>query len=134
MQRYLRAFVAGSSFLVVVWPFLYLGIPSILNPASGFSFEVAALVIPTFVGLLNILFVRIKGLLPFGPRGNYWVFGATHGLVFSLMGNFFSDIPKGLYTLEGNVSFLTIPIAVVLYAIIWRYVIRSLNRMVGVDE
>jgi len=134
MKKYIRAFIAGSSFVVVVWPFIYIGIPSLYNPGAGITFELIALTLPLVVGLLNILFISIRNLLPFGVRGNYWFFGILHGLVFSLYGNFVSYIPQNLYLLDGPIQYITIPAAILAYGLIWRYIIRNLNIMLGIEE
>jgi len=129
MKRYIRAFIAGSAFPVMLWPFLYLGIPSIYNPKADFVFELIPITLPLIVGVLNMLFISIQRWLPFNERGNYWFFGALHGLFFSLYGNFISFIPQDLYRLDGIVQYITIPLAILAYSLIWRFIIRNLNRM-----
>ncbi len=134
LSMYLRAFIAGSAFPVVMWPFLYIGIPSYLNPGAGFTFELTAIFLPIILGSFNVLFVAVRKRLPFSAKGNYLLFGALYGLTFSLIGNFSIDIPRDLYLLTGFVQYLTIPFAIVAYALIWRYIIRRLNKLVGVEE
>ena len=131
MNRLVRAFVAGSAFPVVVWPFLYLGIPSLYNPA-GINFVSVAIALPIIVGVLNIIFISIKSWIPFRDQGKYWLYGSLHGLVFSLHGNFVAFIPRDLYLLEGPIQYLTIPAAILAYSLIWRYIIRRLNITLGI--
>jgi len=133
LTPYIRAFIAGSAFPVVVWPFLYLGIPSFYNPSADFNFESAAITLPIMVGILNIVFVSIRRWLPFGKRGNYWFFGALHGLALSLYGNFVAFIPRDLFQLEGAIQHITIPLAVLAYSLIWRFIIRRLNLTLQLD-
>ena len=133
MRKYTRAFVAGSSFLVVVWPFLYLGIPSLYNPGAGFNFVSAAFTLPILVGVLNIIFIAVRRALPFSNKNNYWLFGVFHGLGFSLYGNIVAGIPRDLFLLEGAVAYLTIPAAIIAYSLIWRYIIRNLNIALGIE-
>lgn len=134
MKKYIRAFIAGSAFPVVVWPFIYIGIPSIYNPGSELVFESIALTLPIVIGILNILFIAIRNRLPFGSRGNYWFFGTLHGLSFSLYGNFISSIPQDLYLLNGIIQYVTIPAAILAYGLIWRYIIRNLNIMLEIER
>ena len=133
MKPYIRAFIAGSAFPVVVWPFLYLGMPSFYNPTADFNFESAAITLPIIVGTLNIVFVSIRRWLPFGGRGNYWFFGALHGLAFALYGNFVAHIPQDLFQLQGTIQYVTIPLAVLAYSLIWRFIIRRLNLALQLD-
>ena len=131
-NKYVKAFVAGSAFPVILSPMLYLGIPSILYPVASFNYFEHLLIIPVLVGMLNVLFVGVKQHLPSGVT-RYWLWGAGHGFVFTLLGNFSSNIPTELFMLERPLAFVTIPIATILYALIWRYIIRNINVMMGID-
>jgi len=133
-NTYLKAFIAGSAFPTILSPMLYLGIPTILFPQVEFSYFEHILTIAILIGLLNVLFTKIKHTLPFGPKGRYLFFGALHGFVFTMFGNFYSHIPTELYLLERPIAFLTIPIATVLYACIWRYIIRNVNIMLSIEN
>lgn len=131
-NKYIKAFIAGSAFPVIISPMLYLGIPFSLHPEVGFNYFSHMLVIPILVGLLNMLFIKVKHLLPSGTS-KYWMWGAGHGFVFSLLGNFYSNIPTDLFMLERPVAFITILIATILYACIWRFIIRNINVMMNID-
>ena len=128
----IRAFIAGSAFPVIIFPMLYLGIPSVLYPDADFNFFTHILSIPILVGLINIMFVNLKQYLPSGTT-KYWLWGAGHGLVFTLIGNFSSEIPTELFMLDRPLAFITIPLAMILYSLIWRYVIRGINTMMDID-
>jgi|GEM_PF-5249489 len=63
-MKYLKIFIAGSSFPVVLIPFLYLGISISMQPEAGFNFLNEAIFIPTFFGVINILFIILKKHIP----------------------------------------------------------------------
>ncbi len=132
-NKYLKAFVAGSAFPVILSPMLYLGIPTVLYPEVQFNYFSHLLFIPFFVGLLNVLFIRYRHHLPFTRLKQYWIWGALHGFVFSLLGNFNSNIPTELFMLERPLAFITILAATILYAFIWRFIIRNINVMMQLD-
>jgi hypothetical protein len=71
-MKQLKAFIAGSSFPVVLIPFLYLGISISMQPEAGFNFLNEALFIPTFFGVINILFIKFKNHIP-GTRSQQYL-------------------------------------------------------------
>jgi len=134
-HKYTKAFVAGSAFPVMVWPFLYLGLSSRFNPNTSFIFATTPLILPVLVGLLNIFYILIEKRIPLRDTNNkFWLFGALHGLGLSLYGNFVSNIPVDLFALSGPIQYITIPLAIIAYGLIWRYAIQNLNRMVGLAQ
>jgi len=133
-NKYIKAFVAGSAFPVILSPMLYLGIPVLIYPDSGFNYVGTIITIALIVGSLNMFFILIRDMLPYSNKLGYLFFGAAHGFILSLFGNFFSSIPTELYMLVGPEQYLTIPAATILYALIWRYIIRNLNIMLGIER
>ncbi len=131
---YLRAFIAGSSFPAVIIPLLYMGIATTLTPEAGFHYFYEVVSILTLFGLLNILFIFIKNHIPAEWMNKYWIFGWCHGLFFTILWNFWLYVPEKLFHLSGPSQYLTIPIAIMLYACIWRYLLRPVNIMMRVDK
>jgi len=64
MRKYLRAFIVGSSFPVLIWPFLYFGIFFTLNSQSGFPMGLAAIFLPFLYGSVNILTIFLQEQWP----------------------------------------------------------------------
>jgi len=131
---YFRAFVAGSSFPATVIPLVYMGIATTLTPDAGFHYFSEVLSICILFGLLNIVFISIKAKLPFPDIGKYWFFGWCHGLFFTMLWNFWLNVPEKLFHLSGWTQYLTIPVAIVLYACIWRFLLRPVNKMVWLEK
>jgi len=132
MRRYLRAFIAGSAFPVLIWPFLYLGIPFTLNPQSGFQMGLTAIFLPFVYGFTNILTIFLqKRWPPKNLNSRMLTIGALLGLVLSLLGNFMSNIPTNLFLLQSSIRYITIPLAILMYALIWRYIVKNLNKIFG---
>jgi len=133
-SKYVTAFVAGSSFPATIIPLLYMWIATTLTPEAGFHYFYEVLSICILFGLLNVLFIHMRASLPFSEIWKYWFFGWCHGLFFTLMGNFWLHVPEKLFHLSGPTQYLTIPVAIGLYACIWRYLLRPVNIMVGLQK
>lgn len=133
-QKYLRAFVAGSSFLAILIPLTYMGIAVRMNPDAGFDYFSEVFSIAILFGLLNMLFVKIRDKLPFEWIKVYWFFGALHWLFFSLLWNFWLNVPEKLFMLSWWVQYLTIPVAMILYSLIWRFIMSKMNQIVWLDK
>ena len=59
----------------------------------------------------------------------YLAAGAFFGFGLSLYGNFVKDIPVDLFQFPDTaVQYIVIPIAMLLYALVWRYIAGNLNR------
>jgi hypothetical protein len=132
MNTYVRAFIAGSAFPVTLWPFLYLGISYTLNPTT-LKMGLVPLTIPLLMGLSNCIYVYLaKKYLTLEHNGFLWLFGGTYGLLLTSYGNFVAHIPTDLFLLSGAVQYVTIPIAVLTYAAVWRYIVKRLNTLLNV--
>ena len=131
MNKYVRAFIAGSAFPVTIWPFLYLGIAFTLNPQSGFQMGAVAILDPIILGVFNILHVFSLQKWPAKNLNlRYLSTGAVLGLLLSAYGNFVSNLPTKLFLLSGYTQYITIPAAIIAYALIWRYVVKPLNELI----
>jgi len=131
---YFRAFVAGSSFPVTIIPLVYMGIATTITPEAGFHYFYEVLSICILFGLLNIFFCSIRDNLPFLDTEKYWFFGWCHGLFFTILWNFWLHVPEKLFHLSGWIQYLTIPVAIILYAGIWRFLVRPVNKIVWLEE
>lgn len=132
MNKYLRAFFVGSSFFVLIWPFLYLGIAFTIYPESDFQMGIIAITIPFIYGFANVITIFLQEKWP--PRNintRMWILGATLGLILSLHGNFLSDLPRTLFQLSGPIQYITIPFSVIVYSLVWRYIVKNFNEVVG---
>ena len=132
-SKSLRAFIAGSSFPATVIPLIYMGIATTITPEAGFHYFSEVLSICILFGILNIIFCNIKNLLLFTQTWKYWFFGWCHGLFFTIIWNFWLQVPEKLFHLSWFTQYLTIPVAIILYACIWRYIVRHINVMMSLD-
>lgn len=134
-KTYLKLFIAGSAFPVVIWPFLYLGIASYNNPAAAFQFDLVPAVLPFLFGFTNMLRHAIRDyIFPKNLTLHYWTVGALYGLGLSLYGNFRKDIPVDLFGLpDTSIQYIIIPIAMLLYALVWRFIVKNINQLFSIE-
>ena len=79
-------------------------------------------------------FSRETNLVCQGSMGYYLAAGACYGLGLSLYGNFGKDIPVDLFQFPDTaIQYIVIPIAMVLYALVWRYIVGNLNRIFAIE-
>lgn len=133
-RTYIKLFISGSSFPAVIWPFLYLGIAAFLNPNESFRFELIPATLPFLFGLINIMRHLLRDyLFPKNIKLHYWTIGLLYGFVLSLFANLYGNIPLDLFLLPDTaVQYLTIPFAIILYALVWRYIIKNINELFGI--
>lgn len=132
---HLKAFVVGSSFPVVIWPFIYLGVSSFRYPEAQFSMDLVPIFLPFIFGFYNVLILAVKRTWFSGASMNYYlVAGAFYGFALSLYGNFGKGIPVDLFQFPDTaIQYIVIPVAMLLYALVWRYVAGNLNRSFAIE-
>ncbi len=125
VKTYIKAFVVGASYPMIVSTMLYIGLASIKRPeALTFPYVVLAL-IPVF-GVVNMLAVAMGISQSYGWMA---LLGAVFGLLLSLVGTFLADAPRKLFGWTGIERYRGIMVAPFLYAAIWGLMGTSLNRL-----
>jgi hypothetical protein len=132
MKNSIKAFIAGSAFPVVIWPFLYLGISFHLYPQSEFNIGLMPATLPFIYGIANMVSYKINKTYPTkNINKRMLVTGGVIGLLLTSYGNFVAHLPTKLFHLSGAMQYLTMPFAIILYALVWRYIVLNLNRLIG---
>ncbi len=133
-RKAVLAFVAGSSFVALLIPFIVLGIAMLLRSEQNFPPQFLLWVMPIVMGLWNVALVRLAPQLP--GQGNaltHWLAGMMLGLVFTIVG-VSTGAPGKLYNLQGNMAYLIMPIGVIAHGLIWGVMVRWINRFLGVFQ
>ena len=132
-EIYIIAFIAGSAFPVVIWPFMYLGLSyTYLNSSSSFKIGLLPIILPFIFGFANVFYMFLELIYPAQSFIRIWLFGGMFGLILSLIGNFVYNIPKDLFRLKGKVQYLTLIFFPIFYSLIWRYIIFNLNKLLNI--
>jgi hypothetical protein len=135
-----KAFLAGAAVSVITA--FYLGQAYHGNPGyqagGGFPLHYAVIMVWFGYGIANALAAdmepRLGGENGSAPRvrRKYLAVGALVGLVFSLFGNYVADYPRKLFRVSPVYDKYTIPLAIVLYAAIFGFVVFEVNRLFGI--
>lgn len=131
---HLKAFIVGSSFLVLITPFTYLGFFYHLNQPADFSIEYVPIFLPIVFGLINALYFRFHDTfngIPINAR--YWLIGAIYGLGLSSYGTFVENLPLTLFKVPESLPYIMLPVAMCVYGCVWRYVMKNLNSLFGLE-
>ncbi len=132
----LKSFLAGLVFPAVVLPFFYLflyfwGIGEIPNAPVQF----VPLFLPLLFGIVNLFYVKINEQYSGATEDRrLWWTGIVMGLAVAVLGVFVLDLPILLFRLSGGWQYVPLVLAPLLYGLIWRYVIKALNRYLKVEE
>jgi len=131
-MKFVRAFVAGIALPATILPiglclFSAMGNDKLLTVPVIHS-------IPLFWGIWNVLyFAFFKNFLPRHLDTRLLITGAVLGLLVALYGVFGLHLPKLLGAPE-NFYYLPLLLVLILYAILWRFIVKPLNDLVGLQD
>lgn len=126
-MNYVKAFMAGVALPSLILPII-LGIMLLLGKPQAFAIPLPHF-IPPLWGFWNILyFVVFKKIFPKDINTSYLLTGAILGLLVASYGVFYSHIPTLLGWPE-SLHFLPLVIGPLLYAILWRFIVKPLNNL-----
>lgn len=132
MKNLIKAWIAGSALPSLVLPFvlclaLRLDRPQVLNiPFLHF--------IPLIWGVWNILyFLILKKILPGDANTRLLLAGALLGLFIAAYAIFDLNIPS-LLGIPEALRYVPLVLAPIVYAILWRFIVKPLNELVGLSE
>ena len=131
-----RAFIAGLAFPAVLLPVVYL----ILNQtglmvAISLPLQFPPLFLPIIFGFWNVLYFAIGRRHPVKAKNSrLWVTGIILGLIVASFVVFVSDLPELIFGITGGSNYLPFIIAPIIYGLIWRYIVNSINNLVGLQD
>lgn len=126
MDKNLLAFVIGSSIISTFVTFLYNGVAFRRQRPYNVQIELMPIVVPIIFGLMNILLYNLIQRTTYNPFMLTIVVGSLTGIILSLIGRFYFDLPRNLYGIEREWTVHLV--AVPLYAIIFGLIVYPLNR------
>ncbi len=136
-MKHIKAFIAGLAFPATLFPFVYSvfymsGLQSLrIHPKLQF----APLFVPLIFGFWNVLYFML-GARCLGKNQNarLLVTGACLGFLLADIGVFGLKVPGLLFGWSDARQYLPLIAAPILYALIWRYIVKFLNELVGLDD
>lgn len=134
-KKFLKVFIAGLTFPATILPFIY----SFLflsgnNAVINIPVQFIPHYLPIIFGLWNMLYFALGENNPIKNKNmRLWAWGALLGLIAALIGIFIIGLPELLYGLTGPLKYLPLIVVPVFYGLIWRYVVSSLNNLLGLE-
>ncbi len=128
-MTFLRALIAGSFFPAMILPIFM----TILTYFAKGEILGALVVhyLPWIWGIWNILFFAFfRDHLNLSETGQYLLAGAVLGLLVALYGVFVLGVPV-LLGFPASWFYAPLIVVPVIYALLWLYVVRPLNALVG---
>jgi hypothetical protein len=131
-MAYLKIFIAGLALPSVLLPIgLYIALLAGKPELMMVPFLHA---IPLVWGIWNVLyFVFFKNNLPGSLNCRLWLTGAVLGLLVAAWGIFCIHLPMLLGISDAR-QFLPLVVVPIVYAILWRYVVKPINDLVGLSD
>lgn len=127
-----KAFVAGVAVPSILLPFLLWGALAFGKPQV---LSIAFLhFIPLIWGVWNILYIAVfKRVFPGDANTRLQVAGGVLGLLLAIYAIFHAELPS-LLGFSGWLYYLPLIAAPIVYAIIWRYLIKPLNTLLDLQN
>lgn len=120
----LQAFIVGSSIVSTFVSLAYIGHAfSVKGRPSFMPYEWIAVTIPVIYGAANVVNVYFGDTMT-----SSLTVGALVGLALSIVGRFALRLPTRIFSFSVDNEWAVHPIAMVLYALIFGFVVHSWNK------
>lgn len=129
-MRYLKMFIAGLALPSFLLPFIFI-LSWLIANTQVFTYLFPHL-IPLIWGIWNILYFEFFSTVLPGSENTKWLLtGGILGLLIAIYGVFVMNAPA-LIGMPTSLHYLPIIVGPIVYAILWRYVVKPLNELLGV--
>ncbi len=131
-MKYIKMFIAGMIVPAVILPLLlFLAVLLGRSQILGIPF---LHFIPLIWGVWNILyFTLFTKMLPEYPKTRLLLAGGVLGFLIAAYGVVWLNIPA-LLGFPKSFYYLPLLLGPILYALLWLFVVKPLNRLLGVQE
>lgn len=133
-KKLVKAFIAGMAFPAFVLPIAYTILYFNLHTTiTRHALQFAPMFLPLVWGLANALFIKVQeeGSSK-KANGGLIITGACLGFLVAVFGIFVAHIPTEIFGSPSNMQYAPLVIVPIIYAIIFRYIVKWLNKLVGV--
>lgn len=132
-KKLVKAFIAGLTLPAVVLPIMYTLLEfNVRNVFPQHTYHFIPMFLPLAWGLANAIFIYLhKEGSSKGVNGGLIVTGACLGFLvaaFVVM----TRVPEMVFGRGSNLQYLPLIVAPVVYAILFRFVVKWLNKLIGV--
>lgn len=133
-KKFLKAFVSGLAFPAVFLPLAYTFIFFSEGRALPTPLQFIPMYIPIVFGIANMLYVRMsEGVPAANVNVGLWVAGAILGFVVAVVGVFILHVPTLIFVhLRPGLEYVPLIALPIVYGLIFRYIVKWLNKAIGV--
>lgn len=133
-KKLVKAFIAGMTLPAVLLPIIYtLLFFEVHNVFTKHALQFIPMFLPLIWGLANVVFIRMqKESSNKGTNSGLIVTGACLGFLVAVFGVFIAHIPNAIFGKGTNMQYVPLIIVPIIYAILFRYVVKWLNKLLGV--
>jgi len=132
-MKYLKAFIAGLAFPAALLP-----VPLFVLSLSGKIniLEIMPIyLVPWVWGIWNVLYFVVGEKCPVKkPNLRLWITGFTLGFLLALLVVFVFRLPPLVFGVKGCWQYFPLIVIPLVYSVLWRYVVKYLNGLVGLKE
>lgn len=134
-KKFVKAFIAGMALPAVVLPIIYtLLYFNVRGLITARTLQFVPMFLPLAWGLANALCVKVQeDLKPRSINNSLLITGACLGFLVAVFGIFIAHIPTRVFGPNiDSLQFLPLILVPIIYALLFRYVVKWLNKLVGV--
>jgi hypothetical protein len=133
-KKFVKAFIAGMALPAVLLPIaytmLYLNIHSVV---TQHTLQFIPMYLPLAWGVANAIFFAMQGEgSTKNANSGLIVTGACLGFLVAVFGVFVAHIPTMVFGNLRDMQYAPLVVVPVVYAILFRYVVKWINKTVGV--
>ncbi len=131
-----KSFIAGLAFPAFFLPFFYTFMYFVVGqPIQENPLQFIPLYLPLLFAITNVIYIWIGDRCPIkGINARLWVTGAILGFIVAIIGVFMINIPTLVFGFTGSLRYLPIILMPIIYGAIFRYIIKWLNRLLGLSN
>lgn len=133
---FFKSFIAGLALPAFFLPFFYTFLYFVIGqPVQENPLQFIPLYLPLLFGITNVIYIWIGDRCPItGLNARLFTTGAILGFIVAIIGVFIINIPTLVFGLTGSLRYLPIILVPIIYGIIFRYIIKWLNVLLGLSN
>lgn len=133
-KKFVKAFIAGMALPAAVLPIAYtLLYLNFRSPLTAHALQFIPMFLPLVWGLANAIYVKLQeDSSPKKANGALIVTGACLGFLVAVFAIFIVHAPTMMLGRSSGLQYLPLIIVPVIYAVLWRYVVKWINKLLGV--
>lgn len=133
-KRLVKAFLAGVGFPAIFLPIAYTFLFFLEYPSMRIhSLQFVPMYIPIVFGIANMLLISLSEGVPTKNLNiGYWITGGCLGFLVAVLGVFVLHVPTMVFGDVHGLQYLPLFALPVIYGIIFRVVVKWLNKTVGI--